>query len=59
MYPELTDEQVETVGKTITEIMASEIAPATAVTSPVGTMGTTPAGQVVGQGAGQVAGLAV
>lgn len=59
MYPELTDEQVETVGKTITEIMASEIAPATAVTSPVGTMGTTPAGQVVGQTAGQVAGLAV
>ena len=59
MYPELTDEQVETVGKTITEIMASEIAPATAVTTPVGTMGTTPAGQVVGQGAGQVAGLAV
>ena len=59
MYPELSDEQVETVGKTITAIMASEIAPATAVTSPVGTMGTTPAGQVVGQGAGQVAGLAV
>ncbi|MBA4077742.1 MAG: hypothetical protein C0508_22125 [Cyanobacteria bacterium PR.023] len=59
MYPELTDEQVETVGKTITEIMASEIAPATVVTSPVGTMGTTPAGQVVGQTAGQVAGLAV
>jgi dTDP-4-amino-4,6-dideoxygalactose transaminase len=59
MYPELSDEQVETVGKTITEIMASEIAPDTAFTSPVGTMGTTPAGQVVGQGAGQVAGLAV
>jgi dTDP-4-amino-4,6-dideoxygalactose transaminase len=48
MYPELSDEQVETVGKTITAIMASEIAPATAVTSPVGTMGTTPAGQVAG-----------
>jgi len=59
MYPELTDEQVETVGKTITAIMASEIAPATAVTSPVGAMGTTPAGQVVGQTTGQVAGLAV
>ncbi len=53
MYPELSDEQVETVGKTITAIMASEIAPATAVTSPVGTVGT------VGQVAGQVAGLAV
>ncbi|MBP9806860.1 DegT/DnrJ/EryC1/StrS family aminotransferase [bacterium] len=47
MYPELTDEQVATVGKTITEIMASEIAVAT------------PVGQVVAQGAGQVAGLAV
>ncbi len=53
MYPELTDEQVETVGKTITEIMASEIAPATAVTTPVGPVGA------IGQVAGQVAGLAV
>lgn len=63
MYPELTDEQVETVGKTITEIMASEIAVVTPVGSPVGSptgsMGSTPVGQVVAPAAGQVAGLAV
>ena len=36
MYPELTDEQVEIVGKTITEIMTGEIAPvSTTVTAPV------------------------
>ncbi len=62
MYPELTDEQVATVGKTITEIMASEIAPAvtpvvTPVSAPVGTLGQV--GQVGQVGTvGQVAPVA-